>query len=480
MHTGADILSQRDAAGAVWRDLVLTALLAIFAGLAVGGCGAAPDGPVRERQVATTGGDEPILAAELDELTRAFADRYVGLLVSTRDALKKDNPNPVQRREAQELTLSCATNVYDIASNADAFTRVLDLVVVTTLVSQVWIDDDRAWEVFGDRAELLVRALHHGRAEAWALAAQVLRPEQLDLMDYLLWDWRRHNPDMVRVSFVRFSNFALGRGRSVNAEVLAASGLLANVGRAGQAVEEAQLLTERMFYLAKRYPTLLRMQVEAAKDDVIATPEVTRILADMQRLTDQVEQLPKNLAAEREAILAAFDDRNPELREILAQVRSAIADADALMTSMERTSNSLNETLMTADPLFARFDAWNRWSAELPGYRRFDIREYTEAAQELTVAVEKMNAVIKSSNELLASPGWDRRIEQVSKSADDRMKVASEQGQLLVNDIFRGVYLAIGLLFAMLILYRIVTFLLMRRLRSTETERHDARGEGSQ
>ncbi len=40
--------------------------------------------------------------------------------------------------------MNCATNVYDIASNADAFTRVLDLVVVTTLVSQVWIDDDRA------------------------------------------------------------------------------------------------------------------------------------------------------------------------------------------------------------------------------------------------------------------------------------------------------------------------------------------------
>src|ERR671918_659014 len=87
-------------------------------------------------------GDRPrIGAAELDELTRAFADRYVGLLSSTCDALKKDNADPVQRREAQELMLTCASNVYDIASNADAFTRTLDLVVVTTLVSGIWIDD---------------------------------------------------------------------------------------------------------------------------------------------------------------------------------------------------------------------------------------------------------------------------------------------------------------------------------------------------
>src|SRR5688500_2685514 len=40
--------------------------------------------------------------AELDELTRAFADRYVGLLSSTCDALKQGNPDPIQRLEAQE------------------------------------------------------------------------------------------------------------------------------------------------------------------------------------------------------------------------------------------------------------------------------------------------------------------------------------------------------------------------------------------
>jgi hypothetical protein len=60
----------------------------------------------------------------------------VGLISSSRDALKKDNGNAVQRREAQDLMLDCAT---------------LDLVVVTTLISQVWVDDDLAGEVFGER-----------------------------------------------------------------------------------------------------------------------------------------------------------------------------------------------------------------------------------------------------------------------------------------------------------------------------------------
>lgn len=408
-----------------------------------------------------------IAPAELDELTRAFADRYVGLLASSCDALKKDNPDPVQRREAQELLLNCATNVYDIASNADAFTRMLDLVVVTTLVSQVWIDDDKAEQVFGDRAEVLVRALHHGRVEAWALAAQVLRPDQLDLLDYLIWDWRRRNPDMVRASFVRFSNFAVGRGRSAEAEVLAAGGFLGNVGRAGQAVDEARLLTERMFYLLKRTPILLGWMVEAMKDDLLAAPELGTVLTDVHRLTDQVEQLPKNVAAERQAILAALDDR-------LKIADGTLSNLKAALTEAARTSDSFREMLETADPLFARFEAWDRWSTGLPGHRPFDIREYTQGVKELAMTVEKLNDVLKSSATLLESSEWDRRLEQLNQSVDARMRTAAEQSQLVMSSAFWRLYLAMALLLAILILYRVVTFLLTRRVKVIEGQERTA------
>ena len=368
-------------------------------------------------------------------MTRAFADRYVGLLYSTCDALKKDNPDPVQRREAQVLMVDCATNIYDIASNADAFTRMLDLVVVTTLVSQVWIDDDRVAEVFAGREELLIRALHHGRVEAWALAAQVLRPDQIDLLDYLLWDWRRHNPDMDRASFVRFSNFAIGRGKSANSEVLAASGLFANVGQAGQAVAEARLLTERMFYMLKREPTLLRWQVDTLKED----------------------------------IFIALDDRIKQADATVANVRATISEANGVVTSLGQTSNSLNEMLKTADTLIARYD-----SADRKPSRPFDIREYTEAVKELAVTAGKMNDMLKSSNELLGSSEWDRRIQQVSQSADERMKMAAEQSQRVVHDAFWRVYVALGILFAMFILCLVAVFLVIRRLRIVAGNASDA------
>lgn len=463
-------VSEERAPGAATGRWTRTLFLGYWvAALAMGGCTAPPQSAPRLPPSMLPAGDagKAIAPAELDELTRAFADRYVGLLASSCDALKKDNPDPVQRREAQELLLNCATNVYDIASNADAFTRMLDLVVVTTLVSQVWIDDDKAEQVFGDRAEVLVRALHHGRVEAWALAAQVLRPDQLDLLDYLIWDWRRRNPDMVRASFVRFSNFAVGRGRSAEAEVLAAGGFLGNVGRAGQAVDEARLLTERMFYLLKRTPILLGWMVEAMKDDLLAAPELGTVLTDVHRLTDQVEQLPKNVAAERQAILAALDDR-------LKIADGTLSNLKAALTEAARTSDSFREMLETADPLFARFEAWDRWSTGLPGHRPFDIREYTQGVKELAMTVEKLNDVLKSSATLLESSEWDRRLEQLNQSVDARMRTAAEQSQLVMSSAFWRLYLAMALLLAILILYRVVTFLLTRRVKVIEGQERTA------
>jgi hypothetical protein len=307
----------------------------------------------------------------------------------------------------------------------------------------------------------------------------VLRPDQLDLLDYTMWDWRRHNPDMVRVPFVRFSNFAIGRGKSATAEVLAAGGFFAKVGQAGQAVDEARLLTERMFYMAKREPTLLRWEAEALKDDILATPDVVTYMTDIHRLTAQAEQLPSNVANERKAILTAFDQRKKDADATLANVKAVVTDANTLVTSMAGTSTSLNEMLKTAGGVFDRYDTYSRWNATQPG-RSFDIREYTQGVKELSVAVGKMNELLSSSNDLLGSSEWGRRVDQVNQSADGRMTIAFAQSHVVVNDIFRRVYVALAVLFGLLIAYRWISFRLARRLKLIEPRNGAAAGSNGQ
>jgi hypothetical protein len=257
-------------------------------------------------------------------------------------------------------------------------------------------------------------------------------------LDYLLWDWRRHNPGMDRAAFVRFSNFAIGRGKSANSEVLAAGGFYANVGRQGQSMDEARLLTERMFYMLKREPTLLRWQVDTLKED----------------------------------IFISLDDRIKQADATVANVRAVVSEANGVVNSLGQTSNSINEMLKTADGLIARYDSADRKSS-----RPFDIREYTEAVKELAVTVGKMNDTLKSSNELLGSSEWDRRIQQVSQSADERMKMAAEQSRRVVHDAFRRVYVVIGILFVMFILCLVAVFLVIRRLRNIAGNASDTGGK---
>src|SRR5690348_5472050 len=86
-----------------WARSVRAAMVVASVLLACGGCaGSRAAQPLSSRsEIGARNGGQQIMPDELDELTRAFADRYVGLLSSTCDALKKDNPDPVQRREAQ-------------------------------------------------------------------------------------------------------------------------------------------------------------------------------------------------------------------------------------------------------------------------------------------------------------------------------------------------------------------------------------------
>jgi len=445
--------------------LRVTMLWSCAAWLAGAGCATQPaaEPPKEAPRVIVADGGQPITAAELDELTRAFADRYVGLLYSACDAVKKDNPDPVQRREAQVLLVDCSSNIYDIASNADAFTRLLDLVVVTRLMSQVWVNDGRAAQVFGNRAGPMTDAMLHARTEAQTLAARVLTVEQLGVLDSLLLDWRKENPEMVRASFVRFSNFAVGRGRSAASEVLAARGFFAQVGQAGQAVDEARLLGERMFYQLKREPTLLRWQAAAVKEDLLASPDVASALADVHRLTDQAEQLPAHFAAEREAVVAALDSRMANANTTLSNVKDVVTETKSLLASLEPASKSLDQFLKTADTLFARYDAWDRWTFEHDP-KPFDIREYTDMVKESAATTQKLTELMKSSNDLLASPQWHARIDEWNHAADGRIETLAGQSRLLMNDFFRHVYLALGALFALLVCYQIISVVLKRRL----------------
>jgi hypothetical protein len=492
-----------------------------------GGCAAPPK-------------EDPAAAAarvaiqEVDQLNKAFADRFVLLVATACDAIEKDNPSLAQRRKAHELKLYCATSAFDIASNPDPYTSLLDLTLSVTLVSQVWIDEDHAEDVFGpDRARVLIRALRRARVEVWQIAAKTLKPEQLETLDYIIWEWRRDNPDVEHVEFVRFNDFAAGRGKSQVAEVRAGGGFLAPVGEAKKAVDEARLLGERVFYLAKRAPLALAWQAEALRDELLDNPEVTRALSNLDTAVRAIDRLPKDVAAERQSILAAIDQRDRSLNATIAAIRGAIADADKLagtvrsvaadstraFAELRSTSDSLAATIRTADQAAAHYmpppppaatqaakastrrvdtataSSRNGSAADggsVPGTVRtdtterapvgalatppavsaghaapekppFDIKSYADTATELATAARELRMLVESTQGLVASEAWTRRLAEINAAADDRMRMAALQSRSLVDEVFHRVYFTLAAVFLLAVLLRIISRRLARR-----------------
>src|SRR5262245_1463925 len=123
---------------------------------------------------------------ELAQLTYGYADRYYMVIGSAVDAVKRGNPDPTQRRLAHQIKLNGVQAINDIVSNNDPYSQILDLVVAVTLQSRLAIDENRAEELFGDRAPVLIHAMRTMRLEAWDLAARVLPQDQLELLDYII------------------------------------------------------------------------------------------------------------------------------------------------------------------------------------------------------------------------------------------------------------------------------------------------------
>jgi len=428
-------------------------------------------------------------ATELDELTNAFADRYRTLLEDAISEVVRGNPDARQRALAQRFLVESATSAYDIVTNREPFSQVLDLTIMVTLTSQIWIDDDRATREFGEvRGDPLVASLRRAREEVWLIAARVLTPDQLSALDFLIASWRRANASVEDVSFVRFDDFASTRGQSVIAAAAQGGGLFQPLN---QAVDEAvayRKLLERMFYLAKRAPTLINWQSQSMIDQILAKEESVLALRNLDSATTSVEvlsttvsrladEIPKLIVSEREAISAELDRRQEALQDALAEVRTIAETARAataeVRTVVDGVAPALGEaqkTLEAAQPTLAAVERLAETSERIlgkvaemsgppdPDAKPFDIAEYRDVLAEATSALVEANALVERGESLAGSPVIRGVIDEVTEATEQR--IASFEAAAV-----RIVWLVGGIGAALCLLAFVLAFALAAALR---------------
>jgi hypothetical protein len=446
------------------------------------------------RSSTLTSGSSRITIGELNALTNAFADRYMTYLSDAADAMSKDNANPTQRKLANDIRLIQVSSVYDIVTNADPYTQLLDLVLVVTLQSRQWIDEDQAEAQFGARSRPLIDASRKAREDVWKIAGRVMKPEQLEVLDGMILDWRRRNPTVQMLSFVRFDDFAASRDKSMIADVKSGGGLLAPVDEAKKAVDEVRLLAERAFFLGKRLPFLMQWQVRSTIDDALTSSAMTQATDSIPLVAKAIDRLPQDIARERKAAFediarerkATFEDisrerkalvddvgrerkalfeefRNTEpiVTQLFGKYQNAIIetnklslnvkglanDMNTLLKQVSLASAALNESVLTMDKVFL---APGRNAPKDPNAKPFDVNEYTKSATAMTVALKEASQVLLQAGQLVQSPAFLKPLQQSAN-------LATDTGSKVVDAAFwRGIALIVAF-FVMLTLYRVVT-----------------------
>jgi len=478
------------------RSTVLLSL-ALTTSVLAAGCAApgARAAPRREKPVtdstdfSRSAAGEKISAEELDEITNAFADRYRTLMEDAVAAIVKNNPDARARATAQRFLVESTTSAYDIVTNGDPFSQVLDLNIMVTLTSQVWIDDDRATREFGpERAESLVYSLRQAREEIWRIASRVFLPDQLAALDFMIASWRRDNRGVEDTSFVRFDDFAEQRGEGLIRDVASGGGLFQPLN---QAIDESvayRKLGERIFYLAKRMPTLANWQTQAFADEMLAKEETKRALANLDGVSRSVESLgatvtqlasdvPKIVAEERTAIFAEIDRRQKDIDSALGQVNAiagdaakAAADARAIAEGVSPMLGDAQKTLEAAQPTLDAIQKLAETSERLlgkvaeikgppvppdpnaPPAKPFDIADYQKMLGDATVALGEANTLLKNADSLAGSKSVKGLIDEVTQATEQRIESLEHMVTrvvYLVGAIAAGVVmLAFALLFA--------------------------------
>ena len=373
---------------------------------------------------------------ELQAAVISYADRFIAIVGQAAFKFEKELPTPEARLIASARKVYSLSSVTEIAAGPNPGAALLDLVVIATLNRIVWEDYWRP-QVFGMPATIIVDAFKKMENDAWHLASQVLTPQQVKEFKDLILDWYAANPDQYAVDYIRFSDFGdLGKKPYLK-EIQKPGGLLAPIQEAAQAADEIRMTSERAMFLLSKMQLIAGFQVEQVYRQLVMQPEIIKVLENVtkfrktsEHFTSLLEQLPKDVAGEREALMKAFDVRESKIRGIMGEVQETLdrvdgsfanlqkttVEAQRLLTGAEKTGLVFQNLVQSVDQLAAKFVSKESKEPTRP----FDIKDYSEILTQLQDTVQRMNELVNNVNQT-GSPMVSNMVDQFNDAADRRV-----------------------------------------------------------
>jgi hypothetical protein len=330
--------------------------------------------------------------------------------------------------------------VVDIAIGPNPEVNLIDMLTFVTL-SRMVMEDYWVPRIFAEQGTVLAKALRDMEEDIWSVGARVLEREQQEELRGLIGKWREQHPETQFVASIRFGNLAphLG-GDSSLADVQKPGGLLGQVQRANEAVDEVRLLSERLIFLMKAMLPLSRYQAEATLSGILAEPAIEQTFSDLDRLTRSTERY----AAMLERLPAERDETLTKVSHLIAVERKKFLDEivphedrlQGVLTSLRETLVEANKLVASVESLAVRYvpsqDQSGNHALAVAEHKPFDIKDYQQTVSGVTDTVRETEKLVLVLEQVLNSPGWKERMPELLETID----TVGKQGEGLVDFSF--------------------------------------------
>ncbi len=337
---------------------------------------------------------------EVQQTLLRFADEFSASMVGGVERLRRGTQE-LERAEVLRWQLALGSEICSIASGPNPVANLLDMTVFITLTRSS-LEEHWQPKVFGESASSIVESCREAETNTWRYAAKVLQPGEIVEFRHAIDVWRQQNPEPESVFAARALGLAsrvvratrTDTGRPGSVLNLLMLDPLSGLDPATREIAQTRMFAERALYVAQKMPMLVRWQTELLAVNAVEIPAVRQLItnstllsASVDRFSRAAEQLPAQVATEREEILRTLRSQEKELGPLVNEVQSALEAGS-------RMSTSLNTTLTTFDALMKRFGVGETHPAEADAQdaEPFRVRDYGDTAVRLEGAARQLTA----------------------------------------------------------------------------------------
>lgn len=426
--------------------------------------------PISAWQVAIGNGNKTVFdPVDLQEELLRYADNMTSAVIMGIDHLEKDG-KPLERATLLNFRVILAIDFLTNATGANALSNLVDLMILTT-AGRIRVETYWMPYVYGDSARSLLDAFKEREAQIWKIGEKIFQPQQISELKETIEEWRKRTDKLKRSALPVFASVGLvnevtgdiRRKKSYSSSsVFSLLDLdpLAGLDPATRELAQTRLFAERALFIGERMPQILQWQAELTILQAANVPQVnaavdagSKLAESGDRISRTVEQLPgivsservdffkaldaervnlfNDIGRERQMLLGAVQGQQPGLLQLSKGVGDTMAEGTRMMAATDTTLKSFRGVL-------GELEKKSEVDAKGPKKEPFRIKEYGDAAAEISRAAEQLTMLLNSLQPAI-SP---ENIKRLSAEVDTVTARTEARGQAVVDYAFvRGLQL---------------------------------------